>query len=208
MTEQSSTTGQQDFTSRNNDANALDFIIRQILGQTCTVQPALVKTVAPAGTGSSVAGTVTIQPMVSMIDGAGNATPHGIINNVPYFRLQGGSNGCVIDPEEGDIGLALFAMRDISAVKNTQAPSNPGSRRQYDWADAIYLGGFLNGALTQFVQFISGGGIVVTSTGDLTLNASGNINLNGTLMINGDAYLEHVHTEVMTGGDDSGPVST
>lgn len=56
----SATVGQQDFTSRNNDANALDFIVRQILGQTCTVHPALVKSVTPAGTASLVAGVVSI----------------------------------------------------------------------------------------------------------------------------------------------------
>jgi hypothetical protein len=202
----SATVGNQDFTSRGNEANALDFIIRQIMGQVCTMQLAQVTSVTPAGTGSLVAGIVTLQPMVSMIDGSGNATPHGIVNAVPYFRLQGGSAGVVLDPVVGDIGLAIFAMRDISSVKATQKPSNPGSRRQYDWADAVYLGGVLNGELTDFVQFLPGGGINVTSSGDLTVTASGNINLNGTLMINGDAYLSHMHSGVTTGGGDTGGV--
>lgn len=202
----SATSGQQDFTSRNNEANALDFIVRQIAGQMCTMQLAQVMSVTPAGTDSLVAGIVSVQPMVSMINGSGNATPHGAVNAVPYFRLQGGSCGVVLDPVVGDIGLAIFAMRDISSVKKTQVPSNPGSRRQYDWADAIYLGGVLNGALTQFVQFVAAGGIIVTSTGDLTLNAMGNLNLNGTLIINGDAYLSHMHSGVTTGSGDTGGV--
>jgi hypothetical protein len=137
-------------------------VVRQIMGQICTMQPVRVTGVTPAGTGAVSGGTVSIQPMVAMIDGAGNATPHGAINNVPYLRMQAGANAVIMDPEVGDIGIAVFAMRDISAVKNTQAPSNPGSRRQYDWADAVYLGGILNGTPTNYIQF-SGGSISLTT---------------------------------------------
>lgn len=114
-------------------------------------------------------------PMVHQIDGDGNSTPHGIIHNVPYQRLQGGVCAVIIDPVVGDIGKALFASRDISSVKATRAPSPPQSRRRNDWADAVYLPGILNNAPEIYIK-ISRAGIVlfapqVTTSGNLSVSS-------------------------------------
>lgn len=141
------------------------FLIEQMLGRLWTVT--LVKVMACTNDGGlSAVGSVDVQPLVAAIDAAGTVQAHGTIYNIPYFRIQGGSNAVILDPVDGDIGLCCFASRDISAVKANKAPSAPGSFRRFDAADGLYLGGFLNGAPTTYLQFDADGNInVVTPSG-------------------------------------------
>jgi hypothetical protein len=125
--------------------------------------------------GVSPVGFVNVRPLVNQLDGYGNAVPHGQIFNLPFFRVQGGTNAVICDPAPGDIGLAIVEDRDISAVKNTKAQANPGSRRAFDLSDGLFIGGFLNGTPTQYVQF-SSSGITIVTPGDVNIQAAGNIN--------------------------------
>ncbi|MBX9596547.1 MAG: baseplate assembly protein [Roseomonas sp.] len=155
-----------------------------------------VRSVQPGGV--SGRSTVSAQPMVHQVDGAGNTVPHGIINNLPVFRLQGGANAVILDPAVGDIGIAVFASRDISAVKASRQPSQPGSARRFDWADGLYMGGFLNDAPTQFVEF-SGAGIRLVSPVAVVIESP-------TLTHNGkNIGATHVHSGVETGGANTAP---
>lgn len=147
---------------------ALRFLAKQVLNGAWTATLVQVKAVHQGGGALAVAGTVDIQPMVNQIDGKGNATPHGTIYGVPYMRLQGGKNAVIIDPEVGDIGIAMFASHDISSVIATQKVANPGSRRRFDPSDALYLGGFLNAQPTTFLQFI-GGSLNITAPSGKTI---------------------------------------
>ena len=118
----------------------------------------------------SPVGFVDLLPLVNQIDGVGNIEPHGTIYHCPYFRLQGGANAVIIDPQVGDIGWAGFADRDISSVVATKGQATPGSRRMFDMADAVYFGGMLNGAPTQYIAF-SASGIALTSPTKVTISA-------------------------------------
>ncbi|MNV85383.1 hypothetical protein D3C71_1793390 [compost metagenome] len=73
-------------------------------------------------------------------------------------------------PKVGDIGFIAICDRDISAVKATRQPAMPGSKRTHSLSDALYLGGVLNGAPVQFVEFADQQ-INVTSPWKITLNA-------------------------------------
>ena len=141
-------------------------LINHLIGKIQTTT--LVKVIAVQATGVAPVGTVDVKPLVHQIDGDGNIVPLGEIYSVPYFRLQGGVNAVIIDPVVGDIGLCSFASRDISKVKKNKAASAPDSRRQYDWSDGLYLGGFLNGTPNQYV-FFHAGGIRIVSPGDIEL---------------------------------------
>lgn len=135
---------------------ALSFMVRSILARVHT--STLVKVVAVTNDGGvAPVGFVDVQPMVNQLAGAGIAVPHGTIYRCPYLRLQGGANAIILDPQVDDIGIALFAERDISSATASKAPSNPGSKRRFDMADAMYLGGLLNGMPTQYVQFSPAG---------------------------------------------------
>ncbi len=129
-------------------------------------------------------GFVDVLPLVNQVNSDNVATPHATIHNVPYLRLQGGANAIILDPKVGDIGICIFASRDISKVKNTKKQANPGSFRKYDWGDGMYIGGMLNGAPSQYVQF-SAAGITLHSPAAIILEAP-DIKLNATTVeING-----------------------
>lgn len=161
--------GTQGPESRANEFNAVEFVITQLLNKRNYTTLVQVMAVRSAGEVAPV-GFVDVQIMLNQIDAAGNSMPHGIVNNVPYFRLQGGANAVIIDPQVGDIGMATFADRDISSVKANRAISNPGSKRRADIADGLYTGGFLNAAPTQYVRFTDSG-IEVVSPTNVTVRA-------------------------------------
>lgn len=149
------------------------FLIKKVMGRMATCTLVQVKKVTNAG-GLSPVGYVDIVPLVNQVDGNNNQTPHGVIYHCPYMRLQGGADAVIIDPKVGDIGIAVFASRDISGVDANRTAANPqsspGSLRQFDMADALYIGGILNGVPTQYVQF-SAAGITVSSPTKVTVQA-------------------------------------
>lgn len=148
--------GQQKPTSTWGEFNNIAFMVQQALGKMQTATLVRIDAVTNAGSVSPV-GFVDVTPLVNQLDGQGNPTPHVTIHNIPYFRLQGGANAIIIDPQVGDIGICVFASRDISKIKTTKKQGNPGSWRQYSFSDGMYLGGLLNGAPTQYVQFSTAG---------------------------------------------------
>jgi len=195
------------------EINRLQYVIAEMMNRNVTATIVLVKAVD--------GDTVDVQPMVAQLEGGGKTRPHGTINNLPVWRLQGGGNAVIIDPVAGDIGLAVFCHSDISSVKKSKAPGPPGSRRRFDWSDGIYLGGILNAEPTQFVR-IDEDGVTITSTGTVVINTGGSdvtIDAGGgtvtipgelavdSLTVDGAPYLDHTHDGVTTGGGVSGPVT-
>ena len=149
-------TGQQQSGTNLGQFQQTMFMVQQALAKMQTATLVRIEACTNAGDLSPV-GFVDVTPLVNQLDGQGNPTPHVTIYNLPYFRLQGGDNGVIIDPQKGDIGAAVFASRDISQVKSTKKQGNPGSHRQYSFADGMYLGGMLNGTPTQYIQFSAAG---------------------------------------------------
>jgi hypothetical protein len=131
----------------------------------------------------SPVGFVDVTPLVNQIDGSqpANPTPHVTIYGLPYLRMQGGTSAVILDPQKGDIGVAVFASRDISKVKSTKAQANPGSYRQYDFSDGMYLGGMLNGVPLQYIRFGSDG-ISIVAPDTITLTAP-NIVINASVAV-------------------------
>jgi hypothetical protein len=143
--------------------NNIYFAIQQALSNVQTAS--IVKVIACSNNGDiSPVGTVDVQILVNQINGQGTPNPHVTMYDLPYLRMQGGANAVIIDPQVGDIGVAVFASRDITNVKSTKAQANPGSLRMHDFSDGMYLGGLLNDVPTQYVQFTSEGISIVSST--------------------------------------------
>ncbi len=156
--------------------NALIFIIEQLISRIRTITPA--KIISSTSDGElSIAGTVSAQPLVNILDGVGNATQHGTIFNLVYVRLQGGSNAVIMDPQPDDIGLALICDRDISSVVASKDISNPGSLRQFSLADGIYLGGILNGIPLQYIRFTPTGIIISDQNANQIIMSLGSVNI-------------------------------
>ena len=136
--------------------NNLRFMIQQMIAKIQTAT--LVQVVSCTNDGGvSPVGTVDVQILVNQINSTGNPTPHVTMYGLPYLRIQGGTNAVIIDPMAGDIGIAIFASRDISNVVSTKAQANPATYRTHDFSDGMYLGGLLNGTPTQYLQFNSSG---------------------------------------------------
>lgn len=178
-------------------AAAQEFVTRMILGGANTATIVKIITCTNSG-GLSPVGLVDVQPLVNQVDGNNQAVPLAVILDVPYFRLQGGANAVIIDPQPGDIGIAVFADHDISSVKANKAQANPGSSRRFDMADGLYIGGVLNGAPSQYVQF-SGAGITITSPTAITLNAP-TITMNASTSITATAPSSTINSNTTING--------
>lgn len=159
---------QANYTDYSNSYNEMLFVIRQRMAELQTALPVKVIAVKP---NDGHTGFVDVQPLVQQISADSTVVDHGIIYNVPYFRIQGGINGIIIDPAVGDIGLCDFCSRDISAVKNSKQIAPPASRRMHSFSDAVYIGGFLNKVPTRFIKF-GENGIEITPLSTLTVNGN------------------------------------
>ena len=131
---------------------AVRYTIERILSKVSTASLVQVTKVTNKGEVKEV-GQVNVKPLVNMMDGIGTNYKHGEINNLIYFRLQGGSKAVILDPKVGDIGVAVFADRDISNVKKNKKQSPPGSYRRFDAADGMFFPCFLGEKPTCYVQF-------------------------------------------------------
>lgn len=196
-------TGQQKPASTWGEFNNIAFLVQQAIGKLQTATLVRIEACTNNG-GLSPVGFVDVTPLVDQIDGAGVPTPHVTIYNVPYFRMQGGANAVIMDPQKGDIGLCVFASRDISKVKSTRKQAPPGSFRQYNFSDGLYVGGMLNGTPTQYIIF-GDDGITIKSPTKVTLDAPA-VDIVGTsLKHNGvDIGSTHKHGGVTTGGGQTG----
>ena len=200
------------------DANRQAFAIQQLLSRMQTATLVRVDAVTNAGELSPV-GFVDVTPLVNQVDGNGIPTEHVTIFNIPYFRLQGGANAIILDPQIGDIGVCVFASRDISKVKATKAQANPGSARSYSYCDGMYLGGMLNGTPTQYVDFSAAGIRIHSPTlvkidapavqivaPAIVLTASASVLIVSPILTHNGVNIgsTHVHSGVMPGGSSTG----
>jgi len=174
--------GNQGRQTNASDYNAIRFAIEQLLVQKHTMTIVKVLSCTGEDLPDSI-GTVDVMPMITQVNGSGQAVPHGELFQLPYVRVQGGTNGIVIDPKQGDIGLAIFAERDITKVVNTKQVSPPDSRRMMSMSDGVYLGGILNGELSQYIRFAAAGLEIATPM--LTVLAS--MTVNGNMQISSGA---------------------
>lgn len=181
--------GQRSATSGTSAYNLMAFVFKTLAGRMATATLVQVTAVHP-GSGL-LQGTVDVQLLVDQQDEQGNATPHGVVYGLPYARVQAGAGAIIVDPAVGDIGVAVFASRDISAVKANTAKlaagsaktANPGSFRRFDYADGIYLFTALSATQpTDYVQILPAGGINMADRfGNTIAMADGGVTINGVM---------------------------
>ncbi|MDR1311582.1 MAG: oxidoreductase [Burkholderiaceae bacterium] len=172
--------GTQQANDNASEEAAIFYVIKQKLSEIETSTLVRVISVTNDG-GVAPVGFVDVQPLVNQIDGKGNAMAHAPCRNIPYFRLQGGTNAIILDPQVGDIGMCVFCSRDISRVKATKAQALPGSWRKFHMSDGIYFGGILNGVPVQYIQY-NEGGITIHSPTKITISAP-NIEMNASVAV-------------------------
>ena len=181
------------------------YIINNLIANIHTMMPVKILSVTVPPDSLAPIGRCEVLPLVQQIDGSNNVYPMGKIVNVPYLRVQGGSNAIVIDPQVGDVGLCGFCERDISIVKRTGELSAPDTRRKYDINSAVYMFTMMSGTPTQYIHFKSSG-VDIKTTGDLNINGL-IIKADGTLITkDGDTVDKHNHGGVQSGGSITSPL--
>lgn len=176
------------------DLNRLEFLIKVLQRDMSTAIPVIITAVQAGDT--NAAGYVNARPLVAQLDAWGNALPMATLHHLPYFRLQAGRAGIVLDPVPGDIGLAVFAQSDCSTLKQGQKETaQPGSWRKFDQADGFYVGGFINTQIDTYVRLAQDGSVKITAPGNVTIDAP-TVTYSGDIICGGFSYLGHTHTGV------------
>ncbi len=198
-----------------------EWVICRLIRQIHTAT--LVKVVAVYPTAGTV-GFVDVRPLVQQQTTAGVLIDTAPMYRLPYLRMQGGPSAIILDPAVDDLGLAVFAERDITTVASTRQEGPPATDRAYDAGDGLYLGGFLNADPTQYVQFLPDGGIDVVSTGQVNVTAAQSLTITAPDLtvhgptnfsdpitapeatIGGIAFTTHKHTSANSGSPTSSPI--
>lgn len=176
------------------DLNRMEFLIKVLQRDMSTAIPVIITAVQAGDT--NAAGYVDARPLVAQIDAWGKALPMATLHHLPYFRLQAGRAGIVLDPVPGDIGLAVFAQSDCSTLKQGQTETaQPGSWRRFDQADGFYIGGFLNTQIDTYVRLAQDGSVKITAPGNVMIDAP-TVTYSGDIICGGFSYLGHTHTGV------------
>jgi hypothetical protein len=192
--------GVANYAANNSDYNAISFIVQQAIREqvnTCIV----CRVVKRSGA------YVDVLPLVTQISGKGEAVQPTTLYKLPYMRYHAGIAAVILDPVPGDIGLAVFASKDCSNVKQgTTSPQQPGSFRGNTMANGFYIGGFLNRIPSTFIELKQTGEIIITAPEGLKINADISVNgsqtLTGDCVASGISLVHHVHT-----GDSGGTTS-
>lgn len=180
--------------------NSLQFLVQQaIRGQVHTAIPVQVQAVSGL--------FVDVLPLVSNVDGYGEAVEPTSLFHLPVFRYYAGVAAFVVDPVVGDIGLAVFAQSDSSNVQEgTTKPQQPASFRRFSQSDGFYLGGFHKSSPSVYIEIKQDGKINIVAPSGVTVTSpdasfSGNVTIAGDATIGGISFAGHVHGGVQTGGD-------
>ena len=177
--------GQKKPNTAGSEYNALQFMIKQAIGgQVHTAIPVRVQAVDGL--------FVDVLPLVSSVDGYGQAVGPTTLFHLPVFRYHAGVAAVIVDPVPGDIGLAVFAQADSSNVTaNTDTPQQPGSFRRHSMSDGFYFGAFHPAPPSVFIE--------VKQDGVVNIQAD-TVNISGDAVIGGISFLNHVHGGVQSGG--------
>lgn len=200
--------GQKKPNTAGSEYNSLQFLVQQaIRGQVHTAIPVKVQ---------SVSGLfVDVLPLVSNVDGYGEAVEPTTIYHLPVFRYHAGVAAFIVDPVVGDIGLAVFAQSDSSNVQEgTSTPQQPGSFRRFSQSDGFYFGGFHKSAPSVFIEVKQDSTIKIVAPTSVTVTSpqvsfSGNVSMSGSLSVTGDANISgisftgHVHGGIEPGSSDT-----
>lgn len=208
--------GQQDFTTGASGYNAQEFQIQQALRRINTAEPVRVVSVQPGAVGP--VGMVSVQPLVNLVTGAGDGMEQSELFQLPYLRIQGGENAVIVDPKPGDMGLAVYAMRDTEGVKANRdgKPANPGSARTYSKGDGFYLGGFLNAAPKRYVMVddtgitlddgqggkleLKGGRLIITAPAGIESTSPTEVHNTPALTMGGDGAVATMNADMQING--------
>ena len=165
--------GNQKPTSGNSVYNSLDMMMRNFIDANVNTAAVVTVTGCDEPGPEGAAGYVTVKPLVAPVDNFGEAMPTAEAFQLPFLRYQAGKAAVVLDPQPGDIGLAVYTKSDSSGVGQGQ----PASNRTFDAANGFYIGGFSNQAPEIFIELNKEGEINIKAKADITIETEGDIKM-------------------------------
>ena len=186
MAEDTTRTSNRRLNSGASEFNALSFMIEQaIKGLVNTAIPVRVDSCTKPGVGGA-AGYVSATPLVQQRGADGKALMPVSLPQLPYYRVQAGTAAVVLDPQPGDIGLAVFSQQDASNVKEgTSEPVQAGSFRAFDMSDGFFVATHYGQTPTTFVHLDpEKGEVTVKAPTKITIDAP-QIELKGAVTMGG-----------------------
>ena len=191
MAEDTTRTSNRKLNSGASEYNAISFLVEQMIkGMVNTAIPVRVDSCTKPGVGGA-AGYVSATPLVQQRGADGKSLMPVSLPQLPYFRLQCGTAAVVLDPQPGDVGLAVFAQQDASNIEAGKTdPVQAGSFRCFDMSDGFYFGGFYGQTPTTFVHLDPEKGEVTVKAPTKIMLDAPTIELKGALQMgnaSGDA---------------------
>lgn len=170
--------------------------------------PMMVRVLSVHNEGVAITGTVDVQPLVNQQDKLGREYQRAPVYGVPYLRIQGGTSAIIVDPQAGDIGFIIISGRDHTHVVTNRDAAPPASFRQFSMQDCVYVGGFINGAPSQYIQATADGWRIVTpgsvSIEAAQITADCDIVTSGDVKAGGISLKNHTHGGIQPGGGTTG----
>lgn len=188
--------------SNSNDAEAQVFMFSQLMNGLFFIE--LVQVMKVSGAAPNL--VVDVLPLVTQRDHTGAMINNSQIYNVPVFRLQRGTSAIIMDPVVGDIGAILVCDKDNSGARANRKQSLPGTNRSHSKSDALYIGGFLNGEPTEWVEF-TGAGINIKSPGTVNINGLKILHDGKLQLVDGSIVDGHKHGGITRGGAQTDPLA-
>ncbi|CAK7192376.1 hypothetical protein COMNV_00572 [Commensalibacter sp. Nvir] len=180
----------------NHHTNILHALIENQLNQ---INTAMVVKVTKVNASKRVVHALS---MVQLLDNQGNAEDYAPLLNIPYVRLQGGGHGIICDPQVGDIGVVVFASRDISSVIKNKKKAPPASWRTYSISDGMYIASLLLNDPSTYIK-IAQNEINIKAP---TVTIEGELNVKGDVIADGISLKNHVHSNGNKGENTGKPI--
>ena len=183
MAEDTTRTSNRKLNSGASEYNAISFMMeQQMKGSINTCIPVRVDSCTKPGP-NGAAGYVSATPLVMQRGADCNSLAPVYLPQLQFFRLYAGTAAVVIDPQPGDVGLAIFSQQDASNLEaGKNEPVQAGSLRSFDMSDGFYVGGFLGNVPDVYAELEQSTGInLKTPTNTITIGRD-----DGTITIHAD----------------------
>jgi hypothetical protein len=227
MAEDTTRTSNRRLNSGASEYNAISFMVENMIkGMVNTAIPVRVDSCTKPGP-DGAAGYVSATPLVMQRGADGKSLQPVSLPQLPFYRVQAGTAAVVLDPQPGDVGLAVFSQQDASNIEAGKTdPVQAGSFRAFDMSDGFFVSCHYGKTPTVYVELEQDMGVTVkTPANEITIDKDGgNVNvkaqakitleaptieLKGALMMGNSAGSGTGDTMKITGNlDVTGSVST
>ena len=175
MAEDTTRTSNRRLNSGASEFNAISFMVENMIkGMVNTAIPVRVDSCTKPGPGGA-AGYVSATPLVMQRGADGKSLQPVSLPQLPFYRVQAGTAAVVLDPQPGDVGLAVFSQQDASNIEAGKTdPVQAGSFRAFDMSDGFFVSCHYGKTPTVYVELEQDKGITLkTPSNEITIDKDG-----------------------------------